>query len=487
MNAPQPAPDTLLSQRALSGHAAIGLLAGALLYLVLLTGSIAVIHERLLRWEAADAPHVDALGPTQVQRALAAAFQTPGKPRSATLYLQLPDAAARRAVAYNDAGAHVVTADGAIAGKAHTPWTEFLLALHINLNLPAAFGLVVVGILGVMMTALSFTGVLALPRIARDAFLLRARGQRKLAQADWHNRLGTWTLPFALAVALTGAFFGLASLGSMLVARSYHGGDIGRTYAPVFGDFVGHDARPAPLADVGTAMREMSRHFPDVEPTFVTVVGPGTMGQRVMILAEVPRRLIYGENYIFDAAGRFRGTTGLADGRLGQQAAASVYKLHFGNFGGLPVELAYVALGLAVTVIAGTGMSLWLQKRSRRGLASVRLEAFWAMVVWGSPIALIGAYWGTRVLPAAIDPAATFWGLLALGIVAAMARPATGDRIRLRRVAAVMTGVTGVAHAAIATSGTDTLLIDAALIMTGVAIWLPRGGIVQRRDRRALV
>ena len=45
---------------------------------------------------------------------------------------------------------------------------------------------------------------------------------------------------------------------------------------------------------------------------------------------------------------------GMAAGRqiphLGQQIAASIYNLHFGNFGGLPVKLAYIVFGIALTL-----------------------------------------------------------------------------------------------------------------------------------------
>ena len=78
--------------------------------------------------------------------------------------------------------------------------------------------------------------------------------------------------------------------------------------------------------------------MPDAVPIYVTVHDPATRGQHVQILAEHPRRLIYGESYAFDAAGRWHGAVGLADGAIGKQAMASSYNLHFGNFAGLPVD-----------------------------------------------------------------------------------------------------------------------------------------------------
>ena len=45
----------------------------------------------------------------------------------------------------------------------------------------------------------ALTGVLAHPRIFRDAFRLRARDRGGIGLADWHNRLGVWTLPAVAA------------------------------------------------------------------------------------------------------------------------------------------------------------------------------------------------------------------------------------------------------------------------------------------------
>ena len=56
MTAAPTAPAQSLAKRALSGHAAIGLLASALLYIVALTGAIAVIHDRWQRWEEPNIP-----------------------------------------------------------------------------------------------------------------------------------------------------------------------------------------------------------------------------------------------------------------------------------------------------------------------------------------------------------------------------------------------------------------------------------------------
>lgn len=166
----------------------------------------------------------------------------------------------------------------------------------------------------------------------------------------------------------------------------------------------------------------MEANHPDLRLTYVVVHEPGTAGQHVQIVAEHPRRLIFGEYYMFDSSGNFQGTAGLADGALGQQAAASNYNLHFGNFGGLPVKIAYALLGLALTAVCATGTFIWLGKRRRRGFDEPRLRAAWHAVVWGAPAALALTLAVRLTFGHAAPFAAIFWlGLAAVVLVAVAA------------------------------------------------------------------
>ena len=54
-------------KRALAGHAAIGLLAGALIYLIALTGCVIVVHDRWQRWEQPNIAEAPVLSPAAAQ------------------------------------------------------------------------------------------------------------------------------------------------------------------------------------------------------------------------------------------------------------------------------------------------------------------------------------------------------------------------------------------------------------------------------------
>lgn len=411
-----------LVQKALWAHSSIGLMAAALLYLVCLTGTLTVFHEEWQRFEQPDAPEMSAIAPDAVQAAVAAVLASEREQaRTTHLYVHLPVEALPRTTVTTDHQAVHVDRDGRMVVPEENGWAEFLLDLHYRLHLPSMLGLTIVGALGVMVVALSLSGLLAHPRIFRDAFRLRARDTGGVGLVDWHNRLGVWTLPFTLAIALTGAMIGLGSVNGYGLAAGFYKGDLEAVYAPIFGGEAKPDLRPAALPEVAAVLRDIRQRFPDVRPIYVVLHDPMTVGQHVQIIAEHPFRLIYGETYDYDARGRFIGTAGLSDGALGQQLAASTYNLHFGNYGGLSVKIAYAVFGLALTVVTATGVSIWLAKRRRRGVDDSRLRPVWDAVVWGVPLALAVCLVTRLVIGNAVSLPVLFWSLAGLILLAAVA------------------------------------------------------------------
>lgn len=464
-------------KRALSGHASIGLLAGALIYLIAITGAMIVVHDRWQRWEQPNVVETgETMTPAAAQASMSAALaQEKDLPKTEHLYIRMPTQDLPRAVVTTDNKAWYIDSEGRVAEREAHTWTEFVMALHINLTLPIVWGMILVGALGVALAALLVTGVLAHPRIIKDAFRLRTRHDPQLARADWHNRLGVWTLIPMLAITLTGAFIGLSYAGVGALAQGYTKGDIEPVYATIFGTEPPHDDAPGPLPNVARALENLAAAHPEVVPTYVVLHDPMTRGQFVQIIAEHPRRLIYGESYRFDNAGNLIGKVGTSDGEIGRQAAASTYKMHFGDFGGLPVELAYIGFGLALAVITATGTTLWIRKRQRKGIDSRRLAASWIVVVWGIPLVLVATAWLRGIGGPDVPLVASFWIAMALGLAFAALRPASVTEARLRNALAVSLVVTAVAHwAAFRPQQPGVLALDAVLILAALAVWKRR-------------
>lgn len=163
-------------RKSISAHSAIGLVCCALLYLICATGTALVLYEEWQRLEQRGAPEMNAIDPVSVQRAIENVLATEsGRPATTHLYVHLPTDALPRTTVTTDTQAVHVDRSGQIVLPEENGWAEFLLGLHYTLNLPPVVGMSLVGMFGAMLVALAISGIVAHPRIFRDAFRLRAR------------------------------------------------------------------------------------------------------------------------------------------------------------------------------------------------------------------------------------------------------------------------------------------------------------------------
>jgi len=454
--------------RLLGSHSALGLFIGGVMYLICLSGTVSVFYEELERWEQPNAPAVESMSPEAMTRA-ADAFLATGE-AGEHLYITLPTADSHRFIVSGDEAGWFADAQGNLVEKAAHEWTHFLIYLHIYLHLPSTLGFTLVGIAGVLLTALIISGFLAHPRIFRDAFSLRWNRSPRLAQADLHNRLSVWASPFHLAIAVTGAFIGLSIVLLFLVAQLFYDGDREAASNALGSRDLPADERPAPLADFATALATLKAEHPDVEPFAITVHEPGTMGQFIDITAEYPRRLIYGERWRFDAEGRLLQQEGWSNGPVGKQVYISTYKVHFGSFGGMPIKLAYFAFGLGLCVVCISGFNIWLMRRRDRGRALPRLEKAWTGLTWGAPIGLAVSWFADE--SALLSPTGVFWVVLAVAMAGAWF---AGERESLSRLLrgllAALLALVGAVHAMIyGLAAPVSFWMDAGLLVSGLVI-----------------
>jgi len=334
---------------------------------------------------------------------------------------------------------------GNYAGNGSHPATHGLTELHYQFHLPTTIGLIFVGITGIAMMALILGGLLAHPRILKDAFLWRLNSTPRINRADLHNRIGVWASPFHIVIALTGALIGLSQVFLLVTALTFHKGDTIAAFAPIYPDVAAkaHDGQVTPDAIVKALTTLKARH-PEAAPNYVMINDVGSDHETLSINAEIPNRLVYGDEWEFDAKGNLAGQQHLSNGAAGQQVYASLYRLHFGNFGGIWVRWAYVLLGAGLCLVCTTGMDIWLLKSAQKGRPHPRLHKVWTAFVWGAPSALSIATLTT--LTATIPFVPVFWGLtagLSLAGLLASSQPSLSRTGRYVLTAALLALVMG--------------------------------------------
>lgn len=420
----------------LKGHSALGLAFAAAIYLVCLTGTVAVFAQEFERWEHPAAPHLNEPSPAAVQQALAGAIARNGGPAEHA-YIQMPTPAlpllSAHVEAGHDSGAEgyrgwIADENGNLMESGQSPWTLFITRLHINLHLPQTWGVFLVGLTGVALLSSLISGILAHPRIFRDAFYLRIGGSRRLQEADLHNRLGVWALPFHVLVSLTGALLGLTTLIVGVLGMALFQGDVGKVYELFLPAEPIDDPRPAPTIDLVPMFAQIQTIAPEGRVTLVQLEHPGEMGGAALFQVEQDNgRLSNTDSFAFRRDGELYYDARSADNNLGESILASLGKLHFGWFGGGIIKIAYALLGLGLTYLASSGVTIWLARRRDKRNAAPGWEKLWAGTVWGQPAALVAA-----ALAAVVGGAETpvslligLWGAITIISLCSAALPAS--------------------------------------------------------------
>ncbi len=396
-----------LIRRCHDGHGWLGVIAAALLYLICLSGTATVFYRNFERWETARQPDVATLAPGAPDAAVT--FARARFPAPATLYVYLPSREWPRFTIESGGATMGFDAGGHPTGNAATPATEALMQLHYELNIPGSAGLLLVMLAGVVLMALTGGGLLSRRHLFRDAFRFRI-GQNRLTMADLHNRIGVWSALFVLAVAITGAMIAGYSVTIAAGAWGFNHNDRAATSALLFpGAPQAPPVNPAAEAKMLSAgLATLHQTHPHAIPDFAALSGTGM----VSVTARLPGRLIYGEEYSFDTNGHPIAQAHYADGPAGRQIFASLYQIHYGNFGGTLSQWLYLLLGTALCVLCASGVDLWLLGQAKHGYPKPILRAAWTGVVWGSPAAMALATAASLAHP--VSWPLCFWGLLAL-------------------------------------------------------------------------
>lgn len=470
----------------LKGHSALGLAFAAAIYLVCLTGSIAVFAHEFQRWEAADVPPIQQISPAAVQHGLEAAITRVGGGVEHG-YIQLPVEELPQASIRVEKGgvfsSWIMDANGDLVGSGDAPFTEFLTRLHINLHLPNSWGIFLVGLTGVALLSSLISGLLAHPRIFRDAFHLRLGGSRRLQEADLHNRIGIWALPFHVIVSLTGALLGLTTIIVGVLGMALFQGDVGKVYSLFLAQPPKDDPRPAPIIDLRPMFPQVERLAPDGRTNLIMLEHPAERGGAAMFnTLRDDSRLSNYDSYAFDRDGRLYHSAQAADGNLGQRILGSLGKLHFGWFGGGALKIVYALLGLGLTYLAAGGVTIWLARRRDKRNPAPGLERLWAATVWSQPVALAIPALVTAGFSPMISKEALIWiwGIATLlPLFAALRVEADALSHWLKRLSGVALVVTAVVHLARFIPADPVVwAVDLGILTCGgVMLWLTFGSV----------
>jgi len=356
------------TQRLISIHGWSGAILGLMLYVVVLTGAVAVFSHEIGVWSVSGAKvhppfeqPVDATLrklATQVdpryhdeislhhnaEGLLVAFFHThamkDGKPDDLGVRFELHPRS--HAVLSQREGYGSELAGAGPKGDPKGALDLFLVDLHVKLTVPDPVGLYLTGILGLMMMMAAVSGLLIHRHILRDLFVAPRTSHRLgnplLLARDRHTQAASWGLPFAFILAFTGSFMSFAgALGLPALAMVAFKGNQMAMMETILGAPQPTDARSAPLANLD-ALRADSNARDAALANSLVISHFGRADAQVSILHPPADGRLSGVQHVYDGvSGSYRGIKPFLGTQpsAGNTAIELMGPLHFGNFSGV--------------------------------------------------------------------------------------------------------------------------------------------------------
>ncbi|TWF37414.1 putative iron-regulated membrane protein [Chitinophaga polysaccharea] len=336
-------------------HRILGLVAGSILLLMSITGSLLVFSDEIEHASNQHAYHVTAqANRLPLQQLLENTRHTlPGNPY--LFFVKIPHAPNESAILRAD-----YTADHKVyvfldpfTGKilqqyANTDHlTGYILYLHFTL-LSGKTGATIVLITGIALFLSVLTGIFVYRHAMGKVLTFRLK-------LEWHNRtrrwrnlhriLGVWALLFNAVISFTGFMMEQKVLDARKSTVN------GYTSVP----FNGNYDQLLPIAQSAI-------------PGF-QVVGirpPKKAGDPARFLGHAHESTFFGEyasSVFLTADGHIKKTVDFSKASLGDRFNASIAPLHFGNYGGIFLKILYSFLALTPGILSISGFLIWYRRK----------------------------------------------------------------------------------------------------------------------------
>jgi uncharacterized iron-regulated membrane protein len=501
-------------------HTWTGIVSGLALFIAFYAGALTMFKDPISRWASAPEVSSKTILLSQANPLIAQTLEHyPQAKRDMRLYLSEtelgkgelrfqqpdPDADEHNHLAYHH---YVVTRNE--AGQAQvqeaypTQLAEFIDTLHRVVGLPfdTDANRWFMGVVALIYSVALVSGlIIFLPNLVKSFFALRLDRKPRRKWLDAHNVVGITSLPFHLVIVFTSVVFAYHDGIYGVQNEVIHEGKLREAFqagrpTPATGQSTDPNQMLSPSELVARA-QALSPKFKPESLQYVGVNSPRAV-VRVWGYDEtaVSPRAMGG----FAPMNPYTGEVLAMEYFPGRQAAASTtlssfFALHFGAYGGTPVQWIYFLLGLAGAWLFYSGNLLWLENRRKVQRKQEPVPTQRRDVVWLAAITVgvcLGAMSGISAMMVAgkwlqgqVADLTTwyqwvYYAVFFASIAWAFGRGAAKASVDLLRLAAVSTfaiplttlvawlwpslGIWADIH-------TDTLSVDAVALLGAVCFW----------------
>lgn len=363
-------------------HTWSSLVCTVFMLLLCLTGLPLIFHHEIghLLGTEVEAPSMPANAPRAPMDSVLAAGQARAPGLVPTFLFQEPDSTDTWTVGFAptpaaETGTKYVVVDARTGQALGEPPAEegfiyVMFKLHVDLfaGLP---GKLFLGLMGLLMVVAIVSGVVLYAPFMRKLPFGAVRRERstRLKWLDLHNLLGVVTLSWALVVGLTGVINTWADL----VIKLWQYDQLTTVLAPYQ-----KLPPPATLGSVQAAVATAQKLEPAMRVGFIAFPGtqlssPHHYGVFMRGTEPVSARLF--KPILIDA--QSGAVTAAMELPWYVTALLVSQPLHFGDYGGRPMQVLWAVLDILTIIVLGSGLYLWFSRRKAR---EQRIVTAWADV-----------------------------------------------------------------------------------------------------------
>jgi uncharacterized iron-regulated membrane protein len=238
---------------------------------------------------------------------------------------------------------------------------EWLLQFHFSFQLGMP-GAALTAIFGITMLLSLLTGLVVYKKMIWKVLTFQVKVNRKnwrTISSDLHRIVGVWSLVLNTAIFFTGFWLNLFAFSSKTWEK----------------EVIPTAPNTVMTVSADLLFQKAIQLAPDLEPSSVYLPTQPSRKFEVKGYAKGQSKF-WGAGDVVrldQYSGEVFQVVKLAEKPIGERIEATFHPLHIGNYGGVPVKLLYVLMGLTPGLLAFTGFLLWW-RRAGKGVSVRRLK-----------------------------------------------------------------------------------------------------------------
>jgi len=260
---------------------------------------------------------------------------------------------------------------GEVIGAVDSELGQFIRNIHVFVMFGPRWP---VGFLGAVALFSLVSGFVIHRKVLRELFTLRWGRSPRVVSADVHRAAGVWGLGFHTVIAFTGAWLGLAPVFERAydylaevpgAADAPLASSASKAAAPTGTAALTESAAPATLApSIDALLEQAQRDQPGLDVRAILFVKPERPDAAVRLSGQLAGSALTGLSLTYSlATGALLERNDPREQSLLRHLEGYMEPLHFGDFGGVVLQWAYLLLGLVSAGLTATGTLVWLERR----------------------------------------------------------------------------------------------------------------------------